>query len=101
MQAHSVAPQADCSAFTVLRTVQSYAAPLLDILDPHKRLFAHRVYRDACLRVPSQHEPGVAYLMKDLSSLGRDLSRTFIVDNTPTVCLPCLTCLGEGVRGMC
>ncbi len=65
--------------------LQSYAAPLLDILDPERRIFAHRLYRDSCLRAPSCSQPGLAFLMKDLASLGRDLSTTFIVDNTPTV----------------
>ena len=73
------------TALCCVRRAQSYAAPLLDILDPGRRLFAHRLFRDACLRVPSQHQPGVAFLMKDLSSLGRDLATTCIIDNTPTV----------------
>ena len=65
--------------------VQSYAEPLLDILDPERRFFSHRLYRDSCLRVPSQSRPGMAFLMKDLTSLGRPLERLLIVDNTPTV----------------
>ena len=64
---------------------QSYAEPLLDILDPDRRYFSHRLYRDACLRVPSQARPGMAFLMKDLTSLGRPLEGLLIVDNTPTV----------------
>ena len=64
---------------------QSYAEPLLDILDPERRYFSHRLYRDACLRVPSQARPGMAFLMKDLTSLGRPLEGLLIVDNTPTV----------------
>ncbi len=65
--------------------LQSYAEPLLNILDPERRFFAHRLYRDSCLRVPSQSRPGMAFLMKDLTSLGRPLERLLIVDNTPTV----------------
>lgn len=65
--------------------MQSYAEPLLNILDPERRYFAHRLYRDSCLRVPSQSRPGMAFLMKDLTSLGRPLERLLIVDNTPTV----------------
>ena len=64
---------------------QGYASPLLDILDPQRRIFAHRLFRDSCLRVPSLWRTSLAYLMKDLAALGRDLSRTCIVDNTPTV----------------
>ena len=68
-----------------MRRVQSYAEPLLEILDPERRYFSHRLYRDSCLRVPSQARPGMAFLMKDLTSLGRPLSSLLIVDNTPTV----------------
>ena len=50
--------------------MQSYAEPLLEILDPERRYFSHRLYRDSCLRVPSQARPGMAFLMKDLTSLG-------------------------------
>ncbi|BDA50692.1 probable CTD small phosphatase-like protein 2 at N-terminal half [Coccomyxa sp. Obi] len=64
---------------------QSYAGPLLDILDPDHTTFEHRLFRDSCLRVPSHSQPGLAFLMKDMSTLGRDLSSTIIVDNTPTV----------------
>lgn len=65
--------------------MQSYAGPLLDILDPDHTTFEHRLFRDSCLRVPSHSQPGLAFLMKDMSALGRDLSSTIIVDNTPTV----------------
>lgn len=65
--------------------MQSYAGPLLDILDPHRTVFEHRLFRDSCLRVPSHSQPGLAFLMKDMSALGRDLAHTVIVDNTPTV----------------
>ncbi len=73
--------------------MQSYAGPLLDILDPDHTTFEHRLFRDSCLRVPSHSQPGLAFLMKDMSALGRDLSSTVIVDNTPTVrAAPCITC---------
>ena len=72
--------------------MQSYAEPLLEILDPERRYFSHRLYRDSCLRVPSQARPGMAFLMKDLTSLGRPLHSLLIVDNTPTVsCRHCLS----------
>ena len=65
--------------------MQSYAEPLLEILDPERRYFSHRLYRDSCLRVPSRARPGMAFLMKDLTSLGRPLHSLLIIDNTPTV----------------
>jgi hypothetical protein len=52
------------------------------MLDPRRRLFAHRLFRGACLRVPV---PGGALLVKDVARLGRDLARTVLVDNTPAV----------------
>ena len=55
------------------------------MLDPHRRLFAHRLYRGACLRVPSPGDARLALLLKDLGRLGRDLSRTVLIDNTPVV----------------
>ena len=33
----------------------------------------------------SRAEPGLAYIMKDLAMIGRDLARTAIIDNTTTV----------------
>ncbi len=73
--------------------MQSYAEPLLDILDPERRYFSHRLYRDSCLRVPSQSRPGMAFLMKDLTSLGRPLESLMIIDNTPTVSFSYRQCL--------
>ncbi len=55
------------------------------MLDPHRRLFAHRLYRGACLRVPSPGDARLALLLKDLGRLGRDLARTVLIDNTPAV----------------
>ena len=53
-----------------------YAARLLDAIDPGRRLIRHRVYREACVVVDGNY-------LKDLSSLGRDLARVVIVDNSP------------------
>ena len=54
-----------------------YADPIIQHLDPDGRIFRHRLFREATVK--SDHYPCV----KDLSRLGRDLSRTVLVDDTP------------------
>ena len=53
---------------------KEYADSILDIIDPEKKLISQRLYR--------QHTSicGLTFV-KDLTKLGRDLSRTIIVDN--------------------
>ena len=53
-----------------------YAERLLAILDPDGRLIDHKLYRDSCLNVEGNY-------LKDLNVLGRDLTRTVLVDNSP------------------
>ncbi|XP_037626829.1 CTD small phosphatase-like protein 3 isoform X1 [Sebastes umbrosus] len=55
---------------------KEYAEKILDILDPQRKLFRHRLYQDDCACV-------LGHYIKDLSILGRDLAKTVVLDNAP------------------
>ncbi|ORX45298.1 HAD-like protein [Hesseltinella vesiculosa] len=59
-----------------------YAQMVCKLLDPESRLITHMLSRRTCIRMRSGATGEVMYI-KDLCALGRDLSRTFLVDNTP------------------
>ncbi|KAK9104151.1 hypothetical protein Scep_020995 [Stephania cephalantha] len=60
--------------FTASQSI--YAEQLLNVLDPKRRVFRHRIYRESCVYVDGNY-------LKDLSVLGRDLAHVVIVDNSP------------------
>lgn len=74
-----VAEMFEIIIFTASKSV--YSEKLLDILDPDKKFFARRVYRESCSWKDQR-------CVKDLTVLGIDLAKVFIVDNTPEVLFP-------------
>ncbi|KAM7012037.1 CTD small phosphatase-like protein 2-A [Tautogolabrus adspersus] len=55
---------------------KEYAEKTLNILDPQRKLFRHRLYQEDCACV-------LGHYIKDLNVLGRDLAKTVVLDNAP------------------
>ncbi|CAN6358986.1 unnamed protein product, partial [Urochloa humidicola] len=73
---HQVAQMFEVVVFTASESV--YAEPLLDKLDPDRKLISHRFYRESCTFSNGSYT-------KDLTIFGVDLAKIVIVDNTPQV----------------
>ncbi|KAL2559939.1 CTD small phosphatase-like protein 2 [Forsythia ovata] len=73
---HSTLQPCDDCRFHVLASQSIYAEPLLKVLDPKRKIFRHRVYRESCVHLDDNY-------LKDLSILGRDLAHVVMIDNSP------------------
>ncbi|TSM94635.1 CTD small phosphatase-like protein 2 [Bagarius yarrelli] len=62
--------------FVYTSAKKEYAETIVDILDPQKKIFRHRLYQEDCACV-------LGHYIKDLGVLERELSKTVILDNAP------------------
>ncbi len=63
-------------------TVQ-YAEPIIDTIENKKNYFDHRLYRDHTQFVNGEYVKVRRLFKKDLSLIGRDITKCIIVDNIP------------------
>ncbi|TMS20550.1 CTD small phosphatase-like protein 2 [Larimichthys crocea] len=75
-QDHPVQGKHTLQLFVYTCAKKEYAEKILNILDPQRKLFRHRLYQDDCACV-------LGHYIKDLSVLGRDLAKTVVLDNAP------------------
>ncbi|KAJ6979392.1 hypothetical protein NC653_027520 [Populus alba x Populus x berolinensis] len=71
-----VAEMFEVVIFTASQSI--YAAQLLDMLDPDRKLISRRIYRESCIFSDGSYT-------KDLTVLGVDLAKVAIIDNSPQV----------------
>jgi RNA polymerase II subunit A small phosphatase-like protein len=57
--------------------LEDYASPIIDAIDPSRKFFADRIYREGTIRTEYYQ------CVKDMARLNRDLRRTVLVDDTP------------------
>ena len=66
--------KAKCELIIFTASTREYADPLIDQIEGDKKYFSQRLYRQHTVLIDDNY-------VKDLSKLGRDLSRIIIVDN--------------------
>ncbi|KAM8960448.1 uncharacterized protein RCH25_036152 [Pelodytes ibericus] len=62
--------------FVFTTAKKAYAEQILEILDPNKKLFRHRLFQEQCTCVTGHY-------VKDLRIIQRDLAKTVVLDTDP------------------